>query len=96
LRPETVVEAVDQLMKELNLAQKTNIAHMAEDVLIRLHMTVGMYIKNQFFYPSNENLLESCRDLTGDKHLNVNQASSVIIRELWKKLQETHKLKVVR
>jgi len=95
-RPDTVLEAVDQLMKELDLAEKAKISKMAKDGLIRLHLTVGMYIRNRFFYPHNENLLESCRDLTGDKHLNIDHASSVIIRELWKKLQETHKLKVVK
>jgi hypothetical protein len=95
-RPETVLEAVDQLMKELDLAERTKIAKMAEDVLIRLHVTVGMFIRNRFFYPHNENLLESCRDLARDKHLKVDQASSVIITELWKKLQKPHRLKVVK
>jgi len=95
-RPETVDEAVDQLKKELDLAQKTKIAQMAEDILIRLHMTVGLFIRNQFFYPHNDNLLESCQDLTGDKHLHIDQASSIIIMELWKKLQKTHRLKVIK
>jgi len=95
-RPGTVLEAVDQLMKELDLAQKTQIAKMAEDVLIRLQVTIGLFIRNQFFYPRNERLLESCRDHARDKNLNVDQAPSVIIRELRKKLQKTHKLKVVK
>ena len=51
---------MDQLKKELDLAQKTKIAQMAEDILIRLHMTVGLFIRNQFFYPHNDIQIRPC------------------------------------
>ena len=95
-KPETVAEALDQLMVTLSLSQKTQIAKMPEDFLIRLHLSLGRYIRNQFLYPRNERLLESCRQVAMDKYLHWDQASAVIISELWKRLQESHKMRVIK
>ena len=48
-----------------------------------------------FRYPRNENLLESCRQEAKEKYLHWDQASNVIIRALWKRLKESHRLRVV-
>jgi hypothetical protein len=95
-RPETVLEAVDGLINELDLTQKTQISKITEDVLIRLHTSLGLYIRNQFFYPENEKLMQSCRASAKDNELDVDRASSVIVSELWKILKKTHRLKVVK
>jgi hypothetical protein len=94
--PETVDEAVDRLMSEMSLRDKTTLLKMAEGDLVSLHFTVGMWIRNNFVYPRNDKLLESCREVSGDKYLHFAQMHMVILRELWKKLQKTHKLKVVK
>jgi hypothetical protein len=95
-KPETLEEAVDRLMSEMSLKDLNKVAKMSEDDLIDLHFTVGMWIRNNFVYPRNDKLLQSCREVSGDKYLHFAQMHMVIIRELWKKLQETHKLKVVK
>jgi hypothetical protein len=95
-RPETVDEAVYRLMSEMDLKDLTKVAKMPEDDLINLHFTVGMWIRNNFVYPRNDKLLQSCREVSRDKYLHFAQMHMVIIRELWKRLQETHKLKVVK
>jgi hypothetical protein len=95
-RPTTVDEAVDILMTEMKLKDLNKLAQMPEDDLVYLHFTVGMWVRSNFVYPRNDRLLESCRELTGDKYLHWAQMHMVIIRELWKRLQETHKLKVVK
>jgi len=77
------------------LKDKNIIANMEEEDLINLHFSLGLSIRNKFLYPKNEQLLESCRFVSQDKYLHWDQASSVIIKELWKKLKETHKLRVV-
>ena len=77
-------------MRDLN-----KLAQMAEDDLIDLHFNVGMWIRNNFVYPRNDKLLESCREVSKDKYLHWAQMHMVIIKELWKRLQETHRLKVV-
>jgi hypothetical protein len=95
-KPETVGEAVDRLMSEMSLKDLNTVANMPEDDLINLHFTVGMWIRNNFVYPRNDKLLKSCREVSRDKSLHFAQMHMVIMRELWKKLQETHKLKVVK
>jgi hypothetical protein len=94
--PETVDEAVDRLRSEMKLKVLVTLAKVAEDDLVNLHFTVGMWIQNNFMYPRNEKLLESCRKVSGDRYLRFTQMHMVIIRELWKKLQKTHRLQVVR
>jgi hypothetical protein len=95
-KPKTVDEAVNRLMSEMSLKDLNTVAKMHEDDLIDLHFTVGMWIRNNFVYPRNDKLLESCREVSGDKYLHFAQIHMVIIQALWKRLQETHKLKVVK
>ena len=94
--PDTVNEAVDRLMSEMSLRDKTILLKMAEDDLFSLHFTLGMWIRNNFVYPRNDNLLQSCREVSGDNYLHWAQMHMVILKQLWLRLQETHKLKVVR
>jgi hypothetical protein len=95
-KPETVDEAVGRLMSEMTLKDLNKVARMSEDDLVNLHFTVGMWIRNNFGYPRNDKLLQSCREVSRDKYLHFAQMHMVIIRELWKRLQKTHKLKVVK
>lgn len=95
-RPVTVDEAVDRLMSEMNLKDLTTLSKIPEDDLVTLHFSVGMWIRNNFVYPKNDKLLESCREVSGDKYLHWAQMHMVIVRELWKRLQGTHTLKVVK
>ncbi len=95
-RPETVAEAVDRLISKMGLKDLNTVANMTEGDLINLHFTVGMWIRKNFVYPRNNKLLQSCREVSEDKYLHWAQMHMVIIKELWKRLQETHKLRVVR
>ena len=84
------------MMSEMNLKDLTKLAPCSEDDLINLHSTVGIWIRNNFVYPRNDKLLQSCREVSGTNILHYAQMHMVIIRELWIKLQETHRLKVVK
>jgi len=95
-QPKAVGDAVKVLIKQMGLKNKTVLASMSEDELDKLHFTLGLHIRNRFLYPRNDMLLESCRELANDKYLHWDQAASVIIRELWKKLKLTHKLRIVK
>jgi hypothetical protein len=94
--PKTVDEAVQRLISDLSLKDKTTIANMDEVDLINLHFSLGLSIRNKFLYPRNEQLLESCRFVSKDKYLHWDQASTVIIKRLWEKLKGTHKLRAVK
>jgi len=93
--PKTVDEAVNRLIAELSLKDKTTISNMAEADLENLHFSLGISIRNRYLYPRNEQLLESCRQEANDKYLHWDQTSRVIIKVLWKQLRKTHKLRVV-
>ena len=92
----TVAEAVNCLISNLTLKDKSKITQMSEDDLPSLDSTLGLNIRNRFLYPRNGELLESCREVSGDKYLNWDKAAATIIRELWNKLRETHKIRVVK
>ena len=95
-KPETVNDAVDAVIEELSLKDKHNIAKMGRDDLTDLHSSLGVSIRNDFFYPGNEKLLGSCRQEAVDKSLHRDQASMVIIEKLWERLQKSHKLRVLK
>ncbi len=94
--PKTVEETVDRLVTEMPLKEKATLANMDQGDLIKLHFSLGLYIRNKFLYPRNEKLLESCRQEAMDKYLHWDQAPTVIIKRLWKSLRESHKLRVVK
>jgi hypothetical protein len=82
--PKTVDQAVERLISELPLKDKTIIANMAEDDLITLQFTLGTYIGREFgIWEGNRELMESCELISGDEHLPTDFAPLVIIKELW-------------
>jgi len=97
LLPKTVDEAVERLISELPLKERASIANMAEIELNSLNIILGQYIQNNFgLWTGNEDLINSCKFVAGKPDLHPGSASQVIIDQLWKKLRETHKLRVVK
>jgi hypothetical protein len=83
LIPETVSEAVERLMMVLDSEQKATIAAMREEDLFNLHFSLGMAIRNAFgLHEPGSKLLAS----SGVVH--PDDASVVIIQQLWNKLNE--------
>ena len=95
--PKNVNEAVDFLYNALSLKAKTNIANIPEDELVNLHSSLGAYIRNSFgLWSGNDLLLQSCKEILGEDEIHPDEASSVIIEELWKKLEKEHLLRRVK
>ena len=95
--PKTVPEAVDRLVAGLPLKDKATIASLTEDELVTLQFTLGSHIGKEFgIWSGNRNLLESCEHISGDPHMHPDFAPTIIINELWKRLKETHKLRVIK
>jgi hypothetical protein len=79
------------------LKDKATIVNMAETEIGTLNANLGEYIRNEFgLWSGNYDLLTSCCFLIKRDDVHVDEASSIIIRELWKRLQETHKLRIVK
>ncbi len=70
---------------------------MAEKDLMTLQITLGSYIGSEFgVWTGNAELLYSCKWASGDTHIDPDHAPTVIIEKLWKRLRESHKLRVVK
>ena len=95
--PRTVNEAVDRLISNMPLKDKTTVANMSQIELPNLHLTLGRYIMNNFgLLSENQELLKSCRSAVKDVLQHEEDAVGIIIDALWKKLQQTHKLRIIK
>lgn len=95
--PKTVDEAVKRLIANMPLKAKAELAKQDEAELSSLHFTFGSFIRNQFgLWSGNDALLNDCRWIAMDQYLRPEQAVMVIVKELWKRLKETHRLKVIK
>jgi hypothetical protein len=90
-QPKSVDEAVDKIITEMPLSDKVAVAEGSEEQFIPLKHTLGMYLRNQLRHrPVNKELMEDCQAKSGIEGLDEDEAATVILRELWKKLQEIH------
>ena len=95
--PKTVGEAVDRLISELKLKDRATISNMSAEGVAVLNQTLGKYIRDHFgLWKDNDALIESCRVLSKTDVFNADVASMVMLMELWEKLQETHRLRIVK
>jgi hypothetical protein len=94
---QTVGKIVYQIIDNMPLKDRATIANMAEEDVLDLESALGLYIEMKLDkWSASENLLESCRELADDDNLSESDAAGIIIKELWKKLRKTHKLRVVK
>jgi hypothetical protein len=93
----TVPEAIQILIDELPLKEKTTIANMTQDEIINLNAYLGRYILDKFgLWSGNEELIESCLTFVDYPLHNEDDAAAVIIKELWLQLRRTHRLRIVK
>jgi hypothetical protein len=95
--PQSVAEAVQRLISSLPLKDKTTVANMSRNELPDLHLSLGVYIMNNFgLLSGNRELMKSCRSASKEILQHEEEAVTVIITALWEKLRQTHKLRVVK
>ena len=95
--PRTIDEAVDALIDELPLKNKTAIANLKDEELICLHPTLGGYIREKSgLWHKNSELLKYCCSFVEVDSLSADDASAIIIIRLWRRLKEIHTLRVVK
>ena len=95
--PRTVNAAIDRLISNMPLKDKTTVANMSQIELPNLHLTLGRYIMSNFgLLSGNQELLKSCRSAVKDVLRHEEDAVAIIIDALWKKLQQTHKLRIIK
>jgi len=89
-------DVVDRLISELSFKDKTKIANMSEVDLVKLNLSWGIYIRKEFRLEGNYPLLKSLTSYAGVNAITPEQASYIIIKELWEKLQNSHVLKIIK
>ncbi len=95
--PRTVGEAVMRLKEALPLKDRAIIANLRSEELDHLGTGLSDYIKQNFgLYTGNAELLQSCAQLGSLVQPLPDEACVVILRALWKDLQTTHKLRIVK
>ena len=85
--PITVEQAVDRLISELPSEEKSRIANTDKWNLIDLYFSFSVDIEDKFCLWENKTLVESCRAVSGDECFFIEEASYIIILELWKRLR---------
>ena len=81
---------------ELTFRDKARIANLKENEIHILHSSTGLHIRVTYgLWFGNAKLMESCRQKAKKSYLHVEDASEVILKELWKRLQESHKIRVI-
>lgn len=95
--PKNIDEAVDRLISELPLKARVQIARMAREDILYLQTAFGPYVRNNFWlWAGSEELLMSCRILSGQDECHVDTASAIIIDALWGRLRKSHGLRLVK
>jgi hypothetical protein len=83
----------------MTLHDKVRTANLDEDGILALQLALGKYLRSILDKQSeavNENLLKDCIRLSGKETLDKDEAPLYILKELWNRLKETHRLKVVK
>ncbi len=97
IQPRTVQDAIQNLINALTLKERATIANMVEDELIDLNAYLGRYILDKFgLWSGNEKLFDSCLASANYPLANEEDAAAVIVKALWRRLRETHKLRIIK
>jgi len=97
VRPHSVEAALDHLEATLSLKDKATIANMVVGELASLHFTLGDYINRHFgLFTQDSELMIDCRRRSGQWALEPSAAAAFIIRQLWERLRNTHRIRIIK
>ncbi|BBO86953.1 hypothetical protein [Desulfosarcina ovata] len=96
--PLTIDDAVQLLLADLPLLDRTRLGAMEPEELDWINRMVGLQIAKDFrLWSGNDILLSACLEAAGDSEAGTDgDPTMVIIHAMWKKLQETHVLRPVK
>jgi hypothetical protein len=95
--PKTIDEAVERLIYNFDLEDKVKIAGMKLNDLMDLPANEHAYFKKGLdLLSGNKELLSSCRSVSKEHVYNEDDAIFIVMEALWRKLRQTHKLRVVK
>ncbi len=95
--PTTIDEAVSILIADLPLIDRTRLGSMKTEQLHLVHKVVGLQIARDFrLWSGNDLLLHECLQAIEETGTGDDDPTMVIVHAMWKKLQETHVLRLIK
>ena len=95
--PKTIEEAVDLILNNMSLKNRSTMANLREEELPSLQLTLGLYIKRQLDkWPHDEEFSASCMAASREEGMDESSLTIVMIKKVWKKLRKTHRLRVIK
>ena len=95
--PMNVDDAVDMLLADLPLLERSRLAHLTTAELDLINRLVGLQIARDFrLWSGNDSLLHACMEAIDDQGDDEFDPTMVIVRAMWQKLQDTHVLRLVK
>ncbi len=95
--PDNVDTAVDAIIKAMSLKDRTQLANFRAEEIAALQLTLGLYIKAKLDLWSGRTAFDhSCEVAAEKEKMDKSNLPMVLIKLIWKKLQATHRLRVVK
>jgi len=95
--PESVDQAVDMLVTQLPLKDRSAIARLRKSQLENILQAVDIYLSDEFALGrGNDLLMASCTRYLDEELNGEPEPAMAIITELWKRLKKTHRLRIVK
>jgi hypothetical protein len=95
--PQSVEEAVEELLKQLTAKTKSRVASRPQSDLEGLRHLIGSDIARQLGLDlENTALIESCRNHAGKDIVSVSEAVNIIIKKLWERLRQMGQLRIAK
>jgi hypothetical protein len=93
----TVDEAVDQIIEEMSLCERVMLAKMPEEKNPWFEKLFVSYLKEKIDeWSKNRQLPKDCGIHFGEQPYDELMVAAVIVKRLWRRLRESHRLRVVK
>ena len=93
---ETVDAAVDEIITDLSLRERVDFAKLLERQCLELKRLLYYQVCCKFAELNvNAKLMQDCISRSGRNELSEAEAAGIIIEEVYRRLRETHRMRVV-
>jgi hypothetical protein len=96
----TLIDAlISDIINDLSPEERFGIADLKENELQTLQLLMGKYMKfriEQLKEQGNRELLKECQKRSGEDSMEDIDAAAYILKEIWVRIRETAKLRVVK
>jgi hypothetical protein len=89
---------ISDIIAGISLEDRVRFANLSEDEVQVIEAVLAKFLKQRLEgldEQVNDELLKECKERSGDNSLDDAGVAGYILTELWKRLRETHKLRIV-